>query len=103
MGLTGWPTGHTPGSSGVFTRQAQAILLRLVPLSRIPDLKSSYRGSDIGTHLPSPGILGLGAQLYLSFTVCSFLVCLVSFLRSVGCPWIRPMLGLGLGPLPACV
>lgn len=68
MGLTGWPTGHTPGSC-VFTRKAQAILLRLVPLSRIPDLKSSYRGSDIGTHLPSPGILGLGAQLYLSFSL----------------------------------
>lgn len=43
-------------------------------------------GSDVRAHLLLPVVQGLGAQLYLSFAVCSFLVCLVSFLRSMGYP-----------------
>lgn len=102
MGLTGLRTGHTAGGC-VVTRQTRAVLLRLVSLSRIPDLEPSYWASDIRAHLTAVGIQELRAQLYLLFAVCSFLVCLASFLGSVGCPWAEPVLGLRLGLLPACM
>lgn len=102
VGLTSLQTGHTAGVCA-FTRQTQAVLLQLVTLSRILDLEPPYWGSDVKAYLLPPGIQGLGAQLYLLFAVCSFLICLVSFLRSMGCPWAGPVRGLRLGPLPACV
>lgn len=101
VGLTGLWAGHTAGSCG-FTRQSQAVLW-LVPLPRTPGPYSPSWGSDVRACLLLLGIPGLGAQRYLLFAVCSLLVCLVSFLISMGCPRARPVWGLRLGPLPACV
>ena len=101
VGLTGLWAGHTAGSCG-FTRQSQAVLW-LVPLPRTRGPYSPSWGSDVRARLLLPGIPGLGAQRYLLFAVCSLLVCLVSFLISMGCPRARPVWGLRLGPLPACV
>lgn len=63
MGLTGLRTGHTAGGCA-FARQAQAVLLWLIPLSRTLDIRPPHWGSDVRAHSLLTGIPGLGGQPY---------------------------------------
>ena len=92
MGLTGLRTGHTAGGC-VVTRQTRAVLLRLVSLSRIPDLEPSYWASDIRAHLTAVGIQELRAQLYRLFI--SGLSCELP--RKCGVPLGRASVGAQAG------